>query len=109
MAGELSGLPVSKEGRAVCGQGKDTPGTYRSRVHKVPTLQNVEGQESQHLSVLEPVSQWAAPKGERKSGTTAWGGCKRDVRGQLWPSVDGSRLTLYPPSEPSCSLPVSPS
>ena len=45
--------------------------------HTECPLRNTEGKESWHLSVLEPVSQWAAPEGQRKSGKAAWGGCKK--------------------------------
>ena len=68
-------IQVGEEGRAALGRG----GGW-----------NTEGKESQHLIVLGPVIQWAAPGGQRQSEKTAWVGVRRGARGQLWPGVGGS-------------------
>lgn len=47
----------------------------------MPPPQKAEGKEFQHFRMLEPVSQWEAPKGERKSGMPAWGACRRRSEG----------------------------
>lgn len=76
-------------------------------MREVLALQDPEGKESQRLSVLEPVGQRAALKGERESQMTARRAERSRARGQLWPGAEASRFTLYHLMEPRPTLSLS--